>query len=219
MMQGRQPAHRSSFSREFSVVPGRKSADFIESAEEPTSGCSETYRVLPWHRRSSYEPDAPARGVPQGPRWRVGLVCAKDAKLSCRGNSQALEVIPSRTQSLIAFPDIPLKSAIIDALNLRSAHPPDIILEYPPAGHRIVDEWHYAETRCAPSAAHGGILPPPPRGISDCDRQDPHGSVMVHVTTTLRLAPTHSFLESSPTKVSQPAHREFREFFTETTST
>ena len=31
--------------------------------------------------------------------------------------SQALEVIPSRTQSLIAFPDIPLKSAIIDALN------------------------------------------------------------------------------------------------------
>ncbi|MGC1719427.1 MAG: hypothetical protein WA746_10600 [Isosphaeraceae bacterium] len=55
--------------------------------------------------------------MPQGPRWRVGLVCAKDAKLSCRGNSQALEVIPSRTQSLIAFPDIPLKSAIIDALN------------------------------------------------------------------------------------------------------
>src|SRR5208337_1128380 len=43
--------------------------------------------VLPWHRRSSYEPDAPARGVPQSPRWRVGLVCAKDAKLSCRGNS------------------------------------------------------------------------------------------------------------------------------------
>ena len=40
---------------------------------------------LPWHRRSSYEPDAPARGVPQSPRWRVGLVCAKDAKLSCRG--------------------------------------------------------------------------------------------------------------------------------------
>ena len=31
--------------------------------------------------------------------------------------SQALEVIPSRTQSLIAFPDIPLKSAIIDDLN------------------------------------------------------------------------------------------------------
>ncbi len=43
--------------------------------------------VLPWHRRSSYEPDAPARGVPQSPRWRVGLVCAKDAKLSCRGNT------------------------------------------------------------------------------------------------------------------------------------
>ncbi len=43
--------------------------------------------LLPWHRRSSYEPDAPARGVPQSPRWRVGLVCAKDAKLSCRGNT------------------------------------------------------------------------------------------------------------------------------------
>ncbi len=42
--------------------------------------------ILPWHRRSSYEPDAPARGVPQSPRWRVGLVCAKDANLSCRGN-------------------------------------------------------------------------------------------------------------------------------------
>ncbi len=33
--------------------------------------------LLPWHRRSSYEPDAPARGVPQSPRWRVGLVCAR----------------------------------------------------------------------------------------------------------------------------------------------
>jgi len=34
-------------------------------------------QILPWHRRSSYEPDAPARGVPQSPRWRVGLVCAR----------------------------------------------------------------------------------------------------------------------------------------------
>src|SRR5271166_3353970 len=33
--------------------------------------------ILPWHRRSLYEPDAPARGVPQNPRWRVGLVCAR----------------------------------------------------------------------------------------------------------------------------------------------
>ncbi|MGC1723573.1 MAG: hypothetical protein WA746_31720 [Isosphaeraceae bacterium] len=33
--------------------------------------------LLPWHRRSSYEPDTPARGVPQSPRWRVGLVCAR----------------------------------------------------------------------------------------------------------------------------------------------
>src|SRR5208283_2400036 len=36
-----------------------------------------SHRILPWHRRSSYEPDAPARGVPQSPRWRVGLVCAR----------------------------------------------------------------------------------------------------------------------------------------------
>ncbi len=34
-------------------------------------------RLLPWLRRRSYEPDAPARGVPQRPRWRVGLVCAR----------------------------------------------------------------------------------------------------------------------------------------------
>ena len=33
--------------------------------------------LLPWDRRSSYEPDASARGVPQSPRWRVGLVCAR----------------------------------------------------------------------------------------------------------------------------------------------
>ena len=33
--------------------------------------------LLPWHRRSSYEPDAPARGVPPSPRWRIGLVCAR----------------------------------------------------------------------------------------------------------------------------------------------
>ena len=24
-----------------------------------------------------YEPEMPARGVPQSPRWRVGLVCAR----------------------------------------------------------------------------------------------------------------------------------------------
>src|SRR5271165_2193154 len=51
-------------------------------------------RILPWHRRSSYEPDAPARGVPQSPRWRVGLVCAKDAKLSCRGNTSDGTIVP-----------------------------------------------------------------------------------------------------------------------------
>ena len=34
-------------------------------------------QILPWHRRSSYEPDAPAREVPQSPRWRIGLLCAR----------------------------------------------------------------------------------------------------------------------------------------------
>lgn len=103
---------------------------------------------------------------------------------------------------------------------LRSAHPPDIILEYPPAGHRIVDEWHYAETRCAPSAPRTAEFSHRRHaGFPTVIAKTRAGSVMVHVTTTLRLAPTHSFLESSPTKVSQPAHREFREFFTETTST
>ena len=45
----------------------------------------------------------------------------------------------------------PSKEEWSQGFNLRSAHPPDIILEYPPAGHRKVDEWHYAETRCAPA--------------------------------------------------------------------
>ncbi len=40
-------------------------------------GSFDTLDLLPWHRRSSYEPDAPARGVPLSPRWRVGLVCAR----------------------------------------------------------------------------------------------------------------------------------------------
>src|SRR5271166_2296698 len=43
MMRGRHPAHRSSFSREFSIVPGRKSADFIESAGEPKKWFSRTF--------------------------------------------------------------------------------------------------------------------------------------------------------------------------------
>jgi len=108
----------------------------------------------------------------------------------------------------------------VHLFNLRSAHPPDIILEYPPAGHRIVDEWHYAETRCAPSAPRTAEFSHRRHaGFPTVIAKTRAGSVMVHVTTTLRLAPTHSFLESSPTKVSQPAHREFREFFTETTST
>jgi len=105
-------------------------------------------------------------------------------------------------------------------LNLRSAHPPDIILEYPPAGHRIADEWHYVETRCAPGALRtAGFSHRRHAGFPIVIAKTRAGSVMVHVTTTLRLASTHSFLESSPTNVSQPARREFREFFTETTST
>ncbi len=31
----------------------------------------------PGTEEARYEPDAPARGVPQSPRWRVGLVCAR----------------------------------------------------------------------------------------------------------------------------------------------
>ncbi len=31
--------------------------------------------------------------MPQSPRWRVGLVCAKDAKLSCRGNNRLALVV------------------------------------------------------------------------------------------------------------------------------
>jgi hypothetical protein len=113
-----------------------------------------------------------------------------------------------------------VRSPCADLFRLRSAHPPDIILEYPPAGHRIVDEWHYAETRCAPSAPRTAEFSHRRHaGFPTVIAKTRAGSVMVHVTTTLRLAPTHSFLESSPTKVSQPAHREFREFFTETTST
>ena len=106
------------------------------------------------------------------------------------------------------------------SLILRSAHPPEIILEFPPPGQRTVDEWHHADTRCAPSAPrpaefshhrHAGF---PKVIVKTCA-----GLAMVHVTTTLRLAPIHPFLKSSPTKVSKPAHREFREFFKETTAT
>src|SRR5271165_535298 len=50
---------------------GRFRSTRRQRAKKPPEG------VLPWHRRSSYEPDAPARGVPQSPRWRVGLVCAR----------------------------------------------------------------------------------------------------------------------------------------------
>ncbi len=60
--------------------------------------------LLPWHRRSSYEPDAPARGVPQSPRWRVGLVCAKDAKLSCRGNRGSGGECVRSLPAVVAYP-------------------------------------------------------------------------------------------------------------------
>jgi hypothetical protein len=83
-----------------------------------------------------------------------------------------------------------------------------------------VDEWDYADNHCSFGARrpadfahhrHAGF----PKVIVQT-RAD---SAMVHVNTTLRLAPTHHFLKSSPDKVSQPARREFREFFQETTST
>ena len=49
----------------------------VVRAHWTASGKTNRLLLLPWHRRSSYEPDAPARGVPQSPRWRVGLVCAR----------------------------------------------------------------------------------------------------------------------------------------------
>jgi hypothetical protein len=86
-----------------------------------------------------------------------------------------------------------------------------------PPGQRTVDEWHYADTRCASGARRAADFPHHrhagfPKGIVKTRA----GLVMVHVTTTLRLAPTHPFLKSSPTKVSKLARREF---FKETTST
>jgi hypothetical protein len=42
------------------------------------------------------------------------------------------------------------------------------------------------------------------------------GAAVVHVTKTLRLAPTHLLLKSSPTTVSKPARQEFREVFKKT---
>ncbi len=58
-------------------------------------GRREEPEILPWHRRNSYEPDAPARGVPQSPRWRVGLVCAR-----MRNFLAGVIALPVRLQSL-----------------------------------------------------------------------------------------------------------------------
>jgi len=54
-------------------------------------------RLLPWHRRRSYEPDAPARGVPQRPRWRVGLVCARMRNFLAGVITPAVRVKENRT--------------------------------------------------------------------------------------------------------------------------
>ena len=51
--------------------------------------------LIPWHRRSSYEPDTPARGVPE-PSLAHRVSMCKDAKLSCRGNSPDLRLESSR---------------------------------------------------------------------------------------------------------------------------
>ena len=39
--------------------------------------------------------------MPQSPRWHVGLVCAKDAKLSCRGN----KIVPVHVFGAVLDPD------------------------------------------------------------------------------------------------------------------
>jgi hypothetical protein len=83
-----------------------------------------------------------------------------------------------------------------------------------------VDEWHYADTRCAPGARRAADFSHHRHaGFPNVIVKTRAGLAMVHVNTTLRLALTHPFLESSPTTVSKPARREFREFFKETTST
>ena len=48
--------------------------------------------LLPWHRRSSYEPDAPAREMYSEPSLAHRVSMCKDAKLSCRGNSPDLRL-------------------------------------------------------------------------------------------------------------------------------
>ena len=61
--------------------------------------------LLPWHRRSSYEPDAPARGsASRALARRVGLVCAKDAKLSCRGNRGSGGECVRSLPAVVAYP-------------------------------------------------------------------------------------------------------------------
>ena len=72
-----------------------------------------------------------------------------------------------------------------------------------PPGQTTVDEWHYADTRCASGARRAADFPHHHHaGFPKVIVKTRAGLVMVHVTTTLRLAPTHPFLKSSPTKSS-----------------
>jgi len=72
-----------------------------------------------------------------------------------------------------------------------------------PPGQTTVDEWHYADTRCASGARRAADFPHHHHaGFPKVIVKTRAGLVMVHVTTTLRLTPTHPFLKSSPTKSS-----------------
>lgn len=97
---------------------------------------------------------------------------------------------------------------------------PTLSSNFRPAVQRIVDECHYTYTRrTADARCTADLFHRPQAGFPTGIVKTRAGSAMVHVAMTLRLAPTHPFLKSSSTKVSQLARREFREFFTETTST
>jgi hypothetical protein len=52
--------------------------------------------------------------------------------------------------------------------------------------------------------------------LPDVILEDRAGSVVVHVTKTFRLVPTHLPLKSSPTMASKPARQEFRDVFKKT---
>lgn len=72
------------------------------------------------------------------------------------------------------------------------------------------------DSLCPQRAAHGGILPPPPRGISDCDRQDPrrlgHGSCHHHASpgtdTFFSRVKSHQGVPTRAPRIPRILHRD-----------